>query len=83
MPIDNTNWLTSPTGYPERILIYHTGTARTVYLGFVKITTLFLFAFSSLIVAPRFYYSPDEPNWTAVVGRYHYGQVNGLLGTNK
>ena len=65
------------------MLIYHTGIAPTVYLGFVKITSLFLFAFSALIVAPRFYYSPDESNWAAIVGRYHCGQIKRLLGTNK
>ena len=52
-------------GYPARLLIYHAGIGRTVFLGCTKITTLFLFAFSALVIAPRFYYAPDEPNWTA------------------
>lgn len=56
-------------GYPERLLIYHSGVGRIVFLGCMKITTLFLFAFSALVVAPRFYYSPDEPNWAAAAGR--------------
>ncbi|MCJ1245228.1 hypothetical protein MMC30_002430 [Trapelia coarctata] len=53
------------SGYPERLLIYHSGVGKTVFLGCMKITTLFLFAFSALVIVPRFYYSPDEPNWAA------------------
>ncbi|MCJ1471948.1 hypothetical protein MMC13_000590 [Lambiella insularis] len=52
--------------YPERLLIYHAGIGRTVFLGSTKITTLFLFAFSTLFIAPAYYFSPDEPNWAAV-----------------
>lgn len=60
--------LTIPQGYPERLLIYHGGIGRTVFLGCTKITTLFLFAFSSLFIAPTYYYSPTEPNWAAAAG---------------
>ncbi|MCJ1405303.1 hypothetical protein MMC11_008530 [Xylographa trunciseda] len=52
-------------GYPERLLIYHGGIGRTVFLGCTKITTIFLFAFSSLIIAPTYYYLPSGPDWAA------------------
>ncbi|MCJ1292472.1 hypothetical protein MMC34_004023 [Xylographa carneopallida] len=53
------------SGYPEHLLIYHAGIGRTVFLGCTKITTLFLFAFSSLFIAPTYYYAPSEPDWAA------------------
>jgi len=52
-------------GYPERLLIHHAGIGRTVFLGCTKITTLFLFTFSSLFIAPTYYYSPSGPDWAA------------------
>lgn len=42
------------TGPPERILIYHGGTGRTLFLGVLRITTIFLFGVSCLVVAPAF-----------------------------
>ncbi|ODM23784.1 hypothetical protein SI65_01373 [Aspergillus cristatus] len=41
-------------GPPERILIYHGGTGRTIFLGMLRVTTIFLFGASCLLVAPAF-----------------------------
>ncbi|KAB8302160.1 hypothetical protein EYC80_005607 [Monilinia laxa] len=51
--------------YPERLLIYHSGTGRTVFLGCLKVTTIFIFVFFTLVVAPAHYYAEDEPEWVA------------------
>ena len=56
--------------YPERLLIYNAGTGRTVFIGCLKITTIFVFGFFCLVVAPAHYYAPDEPAWIAGVGVY-------------
>ncbi|KAF6231623.1 hypothetical protein HO173_010155 [Letharia columbiana] len=50
---------------PERLLIYHAGTPRIVFVGFLKITTIFLFTASVLLVAPTFYHDPKQPAWVA------------------
>ncbi|KAL3473440.1 hypothetical protein BJX99DRAFT_198518 [Aspergillus californicus] len=47
-------------GPPERILIYHGGTGPTMFLGMLRITTIFLFGVSCLVVAPAFM-SSDFP----------------------
>ncbi|KAL2870258.1 uncharacterized protein BJX67DRAFT_279030 [Aspergillus lucknowensis] len=49
-------------GPPERILIYHGGTGRTIFLGMLRITTIFLFGVSCLVVAPAFM-SSDFPSY--------------------
>lgn len=62
--------LPQASGYPERLLIYHAGTGKTVFIGCLKLTTIFLFSFSCLILAPSFYYAPDKPNWAAALGGF-------------
>ncbi|KAL2836565.1 hypothetical protein BJY01DRAFT_221846 [Aspergillus pseudoustus] len=49
-------------GPPERILIYHGGTGRTIFLGVLRITTIFLFGVTCLVVAPAFM-SSDFPSY--------------------
>ena len=61
--------LTTQIAYPERVLIYNAGTGKTVFIGCLKLTTILLFSFSCLIVAPSFYKAPDYPNWTAAAGQ--------------
>ncbi|KAM0288022.1 hypothetical protein ACHAQH_000090 [Verticillium albo-atrum] len=39
---------------PEHLLIYHAGTSRITFLALWKITSLFTFAFFTLIVAPSY-----------------------------
>lgn len=51
--------------YPERLLIYHAGTGRTVFIGCLKVTTIFVFSFFCLIVAPAHWFAEDEPVWMA------------------
>ncbi|KAL2180504.1 uncharacterized protein P884DRAFT_255677 [Thermothelomyces heterothallicus CBS 202.75] len=46
--------------YPERLLIYHAGTGKTTFLACLKLTTLFVFGFFDMIVAPT-YISAGEP----------------------
>ena len=61
-----TNW---PTGIPERILIFHAGTPRIVFVGFLKITTLFLFTANVVLNAPFLYNDPEQPAWVAPAGQ--------------
>ncbi|KAL4962130.1 uncharacterized protein BDV14DRAFT_111619 [Aspergillus stella-maris] len=49
-------------GPPEKILIYHGGTGRTLFLGVLRITTIFVFGASCLVVAPAFM-SSEFPSW--------------------
>ena len=65
-PIVTTTYIV----YPERLLIYHAGTGKTVFIGCLKITTIFLFSFSCLVIAPSFYYDPQEPSWIAAAGLF-------------
>ena len=44
--------------------IYHIGTGRTVFLGWLKIATIFTFAFFGLVVTPASL-AADEPLWAA------------------
>jgi hypothetical protein len=70
-------------GYPERLLVYHAGTGRTVFIGSMKLTTMLLFSFSCLLVAPAFYQSPDWPNWMAVAGTCYYSLSAALFWAKK
>lgn len=56
------------TEFPERLLIYHAGTGRTVFVGCLKVTTIFVFAFFALVVTPAHYYATDEPFWITPLG---------------
>ena len=60
--------LTSTAIFPERLLVYRAGTLRTVFVGCLKINTIFLFSFSCLVIAPSFYLSPDWSNWILLGG---------------
>ncbi|KUJ18969.1 uncharacterized protein LY89DRAFT_683789 [Mollisia scopiformis] len=53
------------TQFPERLLIYHAGTGRTVFLGCLKVTTIFIFSFFSLVFAPTHFYAEEQPVWVA------------------
>lgn len=55
-------------GPPERILIYHGGTGKIIFLGMLRITTIFLFGVSCLVVAPAFF-SDDYPWYIAPAGK--------------
>ncbi|KAF9888781.1 hypothetical protein FE257_008357 [Aspergillus nanangensis] len=41
-------------GPPERILIYSSGAGKTVFLGAMRLTTVFIFGFACVLVAPGF-----------------------------
>jgi len=54
--------------FPERLLVYHAGTGRAVFLGCLKVTTIFIFSFFCLVVAPTHFYAEDQQPWvTAAV----------------
>lgn len=56
----------SPTEvFPERLLIYHAGTARTSVLAVIKLTTVFALAFFCTVAGPT-YFSSGEPLWKGV-----------------
>jgi hypothetical protein len=56
-------------GPPERILVYHGGTGRTIFLGMLRITTIFVFGASCLVVAPAFGAS-EFPVYIAPAGEF-------------
>ncbi|KAK3300522.1 uncharacterized protein B0H64DRAFT_17600 [Chaetomium fimeti] len=47
-------WLLDVTVYPERLIIYHAGTARTTFIACLKVTTLFVFGFFDMIMTPAY-----------------------------
>ncbi|KAJ5090655.1 hypothetical protein N7532_009339 [Penicillium argentinense] len=49
-------------GPPERILIYYGGTGRAMFLGMMRVTTIFLFGAACFLVAP-FCYADEERQW--------------------
>ena len=53
---------------PERLLIFHAGTGRTVFVGALKVTTIFLFSATLLFIAPALYNDPEQPSWVAPIG---------------
>ena len=55
---------------PERLLVFHAGTRRIVFVGCMKLTTIFLFAFSCGAIAPAYYEAPDQPVWAPLAGNY-------------
>jgi hypothetical protein len=50
------------------MIIYHSGTGRTVFLGCMKLTTIFICTFFCVIAAPNHFYSEEEPLWVAGAG---------------
>lgn len=55
-------------GPPERILIYHGGTGPTMFLGMLRLTSIFLFGVSCLVVAPAFA-AAEYPWYLAPAGK--------------
>ncbi|KAB8336846.1 hypothetical protein FH972_021154 [Carpinus fangiana] len=53
--------------YPERLLIFHAGTGRTIFLSCTKLSGIFLVIFTGLFIAPAYYFSPLEPTYLAFV----------------
>ena len=56
------------TVYPERLLIYHAGVWKTVFVGWLKLTTILLFFSSFFVIAPMYLYVHNEPWWAPVAG---------------
>ena len=58
----------TPLAIPERLLIFHAGTGRTVFVGALKVTTIFLFSATLFFIAPVLYNDTKQPGWVAPVG---------------
>lgn len=56
-------------GPPERILIYHGGTGSTIFLGMLRVSTIFLFGISCVVVAPAFF-AADYPSYVAPASEF-------------
>lgn len=50
------------TEVPARSIIYHIGTPRIMFLGALKLTTVFVFGFFAVVVIPG-YVSAGQPLW--------------------
>lgn len=57
------------TGPPERILVYYGGTGRAMYLGMLRVTTIFLFGAACFIVAPTCW-ADESRQWLAPLGEF-------------
>ncbi|KAL1297874.1 hypothetical protein AAFC00_006396 [Neodothiora populina] len=51
--------------YPERLLIFHSPTSATVWIGFSKAVCIGFFGFGVLMVAPNVYFNEDAAPWLA------------------
>ncbi|MCJ1352264.1 MAG: hypothetical protein MMC33_002248 [Icmadophila ericetorum] len=49
--------------YPEKLAVYHVGVTKTVFLGCLKLTTIFLFTYTCVFVAPKIYQDVGQPQW--------------------
>jgi len=47
--------------------VYHAGTGRTVFLGSLKVTTIFIATFFCAVLGPTYFYAEDQPPWVSVV----------------
>ncbi|KAG8159628.1 hypothetical protein KVR01_010265 [Diaporthe batatas] len=50
---------------PQRMIVYHMGTPRIMFLGALKLTTIFLFGFFAVVIIPPFA-SADVPLWKPI-----------------
>ncbi|KAH8669718.1 hypothetical protein BGZ60DRAFT_528190 [Tricladium varicosporioides] len=53
--------------FPERLLVYHAGTGRTVFVGSLKITTIFICSFFCIFVGPTFFNAEDPAPMAASI----------------
>ena len=60
---------------PERLLIFHAGTGRTVFVGALKVTTIFLFSATLLFIAPALYNDPEQPSWVVPIGKSFWSGI--------
>jgi hypothetical protein len=56
------------------MIVYHIGTPRIMFLGALKLTTIFVFGFFAVVVIPG-YTSADVPLWKPI-GREYTVQQN-------
>jgi len=63
--------MTTAFKYPERLLIYHTGTFETATMGMSKLIPVFFFIYGTLFYAPSVMFNPDSPSWAAPLGKFH------------
>ncbi|GAB7357152.1 hypothetical protein MBLNU459_g8145t1 [Dothideomycetes sp. NU459] len=53
--------------YPERLLIYHTPTPVTAFIGLIRAGTIVFFGLGCLFIAPGVAFNDDAPNWLVPV----------------
>lgn len=53
---------------PERLLIYHAGTSKIVFLGILKVTTIFIFAGTLMVAAPAINSDDPQQAWVLPAG---------------
>jgi hypothetical protein len=56
------------TVYPERLLIWNAGTAKTAFVGWQKVTSVLVFGVACLFYAPRYVAIEGEANWKVIPG---------------
>lgn len=55
---------------PDVLLIYQAGTWSTTFLGVTKISTILVFAFTTIFLAPQAYNNPDQGPLVASACRF-------------
>jgi hypothetical protein len=62
---------------PEKVLIYHGGTGKIVFLGVLRTATLFICGASTMIIAPAFF-ADEFPAYLAPLSKlfYAYQRLN-------
>lgn len=66
------------TGPPERILVYYGGTGRAMYLGMLRVTTIFLFGAACFIVAPACW-ADESQQWMTPLGKLRLSTTTTLV----
>lgn len=55
---------------PTRLLIYHSGTLTTTFIGIQKISSIFCFAFLAFFLSPSYAAQPEEPIWRPILSAF-------------
>ncbi|KAI9788451.1 MAG: hypothetical protein M1816_006887 [Peltula sp. TS41687] len=56
-------------GYPERLLIYYGGTAKSVFIGCLKVTSIYMFALTVFYILPGHLVAPEK-DWAMITTSY-------------
>ena len=61
--------------FPQRLVIFHAGTARTAFLGMLKVFTVVIFGLLTVYEVPKHFYSEDQPTWVPAAGMDSFPQA--------